>query len=232
MRSSISGAAASGLGIYGGLVGGILAIVIYAMVKKLDILMWLDFIAPTCCWRRPLAAWATGSTRELYGPATDVAWAFHINPAYRLIRGATGLFSSSHAARATCSPITRSRSTGMPTMASIPPSSMRRCGVWLPLRCSTIPSNASNASARRWHLAPLHRLPARPVLGRNVPPRRLGHGQPGHRPVDRNRQRRCGNADPIVRHWGWNWREHPKTVHGLHDGQVVEPEAPAPEPVA
>jgi len=69
-----------GLGIYGGLVGGILAIVVYARVKKLDILMWLDFIAPNVLLAQAVGRLGNWVNQELYGPPTDRPWAFHINP--------------------------------------------------------------------------------------------------------------------------------------------------------
>ena len=91
-----------GLGIYGGLVGGILAIVVYAVIKKLDILMWLDFIAPNVLLAQAIGRMGNFVNQELYGPATDVAWAFHINPVFPC-QDADNLpvTSSSCAARAT-----------------------------------------------------------------------------------------------------------------------------------
>lgn len=69
-----------GLGIYGGLVGGILAIAVYARVQKLDILMWLDFIAPNVLLAQAIGRMGNWVNQELYGPPTDLPWAFHINP--------------------------------------------------------------------------------------------------------------------------------------------------------
>jgi phosphatidylglycerol:prolipoprotein diacylglycerol transferase len=71
-----------GLGIYGGLVGGILAIAVYAWSKRLDVLMWIDFIAPNVLLAQAVGRLGNWVNQELYGPATDVAWAFHINPAF------------------------------------------------------------------------------------------------------------------------------------------------------
>lgn len=36
----------------------------------------------------------------------------------------------------------------------------------------------------------------------------------------------------IVRHWGWNWREHPEQSMAYMMGKVVEPEEATPAPVA
>ena len=69
-----------GLGIYGGLVGGILAIVVYCRINKLDILKYLDFFAPNVLLAQAIGRMGNFVNQELYGPATNVPWAFHINP--------------------------------------------------------------------------------------------------------------------------------------------------------
>ncbi len=71
-----------GLGIYGGLVGGILAIVVYSWINKLNVLNYLDYIGPNVLIAQAVGRMGNFVNQELYGPATDVAWAFHINPAY------------------------------------------------------------------------------------------------------------------------------------------------------
>ncbi len=71
-----------GLGIYGGLVGGILGIGVYAWIKKLDVVTWLDFIAPNVLLAQAIGRLGNWVNQELYGPPTDLPWAFHINPAF------------------------------------------------------------------------------------------------------------------------------------------------------
>jgi phosphatidylglycerol:prolipoprotein diacylglycerol transferase len=71
-----------GLGIYGGLVGGILAIFLYCRWNKLDTIKYLDFIAPNVLLAQALGRMGNRVNQELYGPPTDLPWAFHINPAY------------------------------------------------------------------------------------------------------------------------------------------------------
>jgi phosphatidylglycerol:prolipoprotein diacylglycerol transferase len=61
-------------------VGGVLAIVVYARMQKLDILMWLDFIAPNVLLAQAVGRMGNWVNQELYGPPTDLPWAFHINP--------------------------------------------------------------------------------------------------------------------------------------------------------
>ena len=71
-----------GLGIYGGLVGGILAIVLYCWWNKLSILRYLDYIAPHVPIAQAFGRMGNFVNQELYGPPTNAPWAFHINPNY------------------------------------------------------------------------------------------------------------------------------------------------------
>jgi phosphatidylglycerol:prolipoprotein diacylglycerol transferase len=71
-----------GLGIYGGLVAGTLAIVVYAWYNKLNILKYLDFIAPNVLLAQAIGRMGNFVNQELYGPPTDLPWAFHINPSF------------------------------------------------------------------------------------------------------------------------------------------------------
>ena len=71
-----------GLGIYGGLVGGILAIVFYCWRNRLNPIRYLDFFAPNVLLAQAIGRMGNFANQELYGPATNVAWAFHINPKY------------------------------------------------------------------------------------------------------------------------------------------------------
>lgn len=71
-----------GLGIYGGLVGGVLAIFGYSLINKLNPLLYLDFIAPNAFLAQAIGRMGNFINQELYGPPTTAAWAFHINPNY------------------------------------------------------------------------------------------------------------------------------------------------------
>lgn len=71
-----------GLGIYGGLVGGVLAVVIYCRRNRLSPLRYLDFIAPNVLIAQAIGRLGNFVNQELYGPATTLPWAFHINPRY------------------------------------------------------------------------------------------------------------------------------------------------------
>lgn len=82
-----------GLGIYGGLIGGILAVIIYSWYNKLNVLKFLDFLAPNIPLAQAIGRMGNFVNQELYGPATDAPWAFHINPKYpcQLPEGALGI---------------------------------------------------------------------------------------------------------------------------------------------
>jgi phosphatidylglycerol---prolipoprotein diacylglyceryl transferase len=71
-----------GLGIYGGLVGGILAIFVYSLINKLDFIKYLDFLAANVLLAQAIGRMGNFVNQELYGPATNVPWAFHINPQF------------------------------------------------------------------------------------------------------------------------------------------------------
>ena len=69
-----------GLGIYGGLVGGVLAVYVYCRINKLSTIRILDYIAPNVLIAQTLGRFGNWVNQELYGPATDLPWAFYINP--------------------------------------------------------------------------------------------------------------------------------------------------------
>ena len=71
-----------GLGIYGGLVGGVFGIVVYCWWQKLNPIKYLDLIAPNVLIAQALGRMGNLINQELYGLATDLPWAFHINPLY------------------------------------------------------------------------------------------------------------------------------------------------------
>lgn len=71
-----------GLGIYGGLLGGTLGILAYCWFNKLNPLRWLDYVAPNVLVAQAVGRMGNFVNQELYGPPTNAAWAFHINPKY------------------------------------------------------------------------------------------------------------------------------------------------------
>ncbi len=71
-----------GLGIYGAVAGGVLAVVLYAWRNRLSLPRWLDIPTPGLLVAQAVGRMGNRVNQELYGPATDAPWAFHINPAY------------------------------------------------------------------------------------------------------------------------------------------------------
>lgn len=71
-----------GLGIYGGLIGGLIAMFIYTWRQKLNIWRYLDFIAPNIFLAQAIGRMGNFVNQELYGQPTGLPWAFHINPRF------------------------------------------------------------------------------------------------------------------------------------------------------
>lgn len=71
-----------GLGIYGGLIGGGLAVIVYCWRHRLNVLHYLDYIAPNILLAQAIGRLGNFVNQELYGPSTTFPWAFHINPVY------------------------------------------------------------------------------------------------------------------------------------------------------
>ena len=73
-----------GLGVPGAVIGGAIAINIYARKKKLDVLVWLDIAAPGLALAQAIGRWGNFVNQELYGPPTDLPWGIPIDPQHRL----------------------------------------------------------------------------------------------------------------------------------------------------
>ncbi|MEA3335660.1 MAG: prolipoprotein diacylglyceryl transferase [Chloroflexota bacterium] len=71
-----------GLGIFGGLLGGIIAVFIYCWKNKLNMWRWLDIFAPGLLLAQALGRFGNWINQELYGPPTDLPWGFKINTDY------------------------------------------------------------------------------------------------------------------------------------------------------
>lgn len=69
-----------GLGIYGAVAGGVLAVVLYAWRHKLVLMRWLDIPTPGLLLAQAIGRMGNRINQELYGPPTDRPWAFYINP--------------------------------------------------------------------------------------------------------------------------------------------------------
>jgi phosphatidylglycerol:prolipoprotein diacylglycerol transferase len=73
-----------GLGIYGGIVGGALGLLWYTRRNRLPGLGWADLGVIGVALGQFVGRWGNFINQELYGRPTDLPWAVHIDPAYRL----------------------------------------------------------------------------------------------------------------------------------------------------
>jgi len=73
-----------GLGIFGAIAGGVLAVYIYARWQKLDFLTWVDIAAPGLALGQAIGRWGNFFNQELYGYPTTVPWGIPIDLRFRL----------------------------------------------------------------------------------------------------------------------------------------------------
>ncbi|MBM3150743.1 MAG: prolipoprotein diacylglyceryl transferase [Chloroflexi bacterium] len=73
-----------GLGIPGGIIGGAVALWIYARKHKINALVWMDVAVPGVALAQAIGRWGNFFNQELYGAATDLPWKIFISPENRL----------------------------------------------------------------------------------------------------------------------------------------------------
>jgi len=73
-----------GLGIPGAVIGGILALYIYARVRKVSFATWVDIGAPCLALGQAIGRWGNLVNQELYGLPTNLPWGLYIDPEHRL----------------------------------------------------------------------------------------------------------------------------------------------------
>ena len=74
----------SGLGVYGGIVTGLITVIVYTRVKRLPFWRWADIIAPALFAMQAVARWGNYFNQELYGPPTTLPWGIPIDCAHRI----------------------------------------------------------------------------------------------------------------------------------------------------
>ncbi len=72
-----------GLGIYGAVAGGLLAVLLYARFTKISFLRWADIIAPGVLLAQAIGRWGNYINQELYGPPTTLPWGITIDGLHR-----------------------------------------------------------------------------------------------------------------------------------------------------
>jgi phosphatidylglycerol:prolipoprotein diacylglycerol transferase len=73
-----------GLGIYGAVIGGFVALIICLRIKKGSLLTWIDIIAPGLALAQAVGRWGNFVNQELYGLPTKLPWGIYIDPQHRL----------------------------------------------------------------------------------------------------------------------------------------------------
>ena len=74
----------AGLGIFGALAGGALAMFLYTRHHKLSFPRWMDIAAPAVPLGQAIGRWGNFFNQELYGYPTNLPWAIYIAPEHRL----------------------------------------------------------------------------------------------------------------------------------------------------
>ncbi len=75
---------AGGLGIYGGILGGLLGLILYSWRQRISALAWADLAAVGLALGQSIGRWGNYFNQELYGRPFNGFWAIHIEPRYRL----------------------------------------------------------------------------------------------------------------------------------------------------
>ena len=73
-----------GLGIYGGIAGGALGLLLFSYRQRISALKWADVAVIGVALGQFIGRWGNFFNQELYGRPTSVPWAVRIEPPYRL----------------------------------------------------------------------------------------------------------------------------------------------------
>jgi phosphatidylglycerol:prolipoprotein diacylglycerol transferase len=82
----------AGLGLYGGVAGAALGLLIYTRWKKLPLPISLDVVIVGALFAQGIARWGNFFNQELYGPPTDLPWGIAIDCAHRVAEWPCTLF--------------------------------------------------------------------------------------------------------------------------------------------
>jgi phosphatidylglycerol:prolipoprotein diacylglycerol transferase len=74
----------SGLGIYGGLATGLVAVVWYVRRHHVSFWRWADIIGPSVLLAQAIGRWGNFMNQELYGPPTNLPWGIAIQCQHRV----------------------------------------------------------------------------------------------------------------------------------------------------
>ena len=74
----------SGLGVYGGLVTGVIAFIALVRYHRVNPWIWADIVAPALFTMQAIGRWGNFFNQELYGPPTTLPWGIAIDCAHRI----------------------------------------------------------------------------------------------------------------------------------------------------
>jgi phosphatidylglycerol:prolipoprotein diacylglycerol transferase len=74
----------AGLGLYGGVVGGMIGLAIFTRWKHLPLRLAFDVVVPGMLFAQGIARWGNYFNQELYGPPTNAPWGILIDCAHRV----------------------------------------------------------------------------------------------------------------------------------------------------
>ena len=74
----------SGLGVYGGLITGVIAFIILVRYHRIPAWTWADIVAPALFTMQAVGRWGNFFNQELYGPPTNLPWGIAIDCAHRV----------------------------------------------------------------------------------------------------------------------------------------------------
>ena len=72
-----------GLAIQGVMLGGILALVVFCKVRKLDFWKWTDIMSPALLLGQAIGRWGNYFNQEAFGMPTSLPWGIYIDPINR-----------------------------------------------------------------------------------------------------------------------------------------------------
>ncbi len=73
-----------GLAIQGVILGGIIALIVFCRIRKLDFWLWADIASTGLILGQAIGRWGNFINREAYGRPTDLPWKIYIEEAYRI----------------------------------------------------------------------------------------------------------------------------------------------------
>ncbi len=74
----------TGLGVYGGILAGLVTLIWYTRSRGLSFWRWADIVAPSLFLMQAIARWGNFFNQELYGPPTSLPWGIPIECAHRV----------------------------------------------------------------------------------------------------------------------------------------------------